>query len=64
MVLEGLYSAFGGVVLVYIYGYKLISDITLFLDDTRVLCADLVIDHLRVDLVSSQSEEVHYGVVG
>ena len=35
-----------------------------FLDNTLVFCADLVIENLKVDLVALQSEAVYYGVVG
>ena len=63
MVLECEISAFGGVELVYVWGYDLVSDIPVFLDDMLVFCADLVIDNLEVDLLASQSEAVHYKVV-
>ena len=49
---------------VYVLGYNLVSDLPVFLDYTLVLCTDLVIDNLEVDLLALQSEAVHYGVVG
>ena len=64
MVCDGTYSAFDGVALVYFWGYERLSDIAVFLDDTLFFCSDLVIDNLEVGLVASQSEAVHYGVVG
>ena len=36
MVLECEISAFGGVALVYVWGYDLVSDIPVFLDDMLV----------------------------
>ena len=53
-----------GVASVYVWGYELVSDLLVFLYDTLVFYADLVIDNLEVDLVASQSDVVHYEVVG
>ena len=64
MVLEDVYVTFGGILSVYVWGYKLVSDIIVFLDDTFVFGTYLIIDNLEVDLVASQIEAVHYGVVG
>ena len=63
MVLGIAYGAFCGIALVYIWGYKMVSYLTVFLDDTLVFGADLVIENLEVDLVASQREVVRYGVV-
>ena len=63
MILEGAYGTFGSVVLVYVRGYELVSDITVILNGTLVFGADFIINHLEVDLVALQSEAVHYGVV-
>ena len=64
MVLEGAYGMFGGVALVYVWGYETVIDFPAFLEKTLVFGADLVIDNLEVDLVASQSEAEHYVVVG
>ena len=64
MVLEGAHCAFSGVTSVYVYGCELVSDIPVLLNDTLVFSAELVIGNLEVDRVASQSEVVHYGVVG
>ena len=61
MILLLAYSSFGGIVSVFVLGYNLVSDLPVFLDDTLVLCTDLVIDNLEVDLLALQSEAVHYG---
>ena len=42
----------------------MVSDLTLFLYDALVFCAEIVINDLEVDLVASRSEAVYYGVVG
>ena len=52
MVLEGAYSAFGEILLVYTCGYKLVSDILVFLGYTIVFFSELVIDNLEVDRVA------------
>ena len=64
MLLEGAHIAFVGVALVYVWGYDLISDLPVLLNDTLAFCTDLVIKNLEVDLVDLRSEAVHYGVVG
>ena len=64
MVLEGAYGASSSVLLVHVWGYELLSDLSVFLDDMLVFNADLVIDNLEVDIVASRSEVVHNGVVG
>ena len=64
VVLEGAHGTFSGVLLVYVRGYELVSDLPVLLDDTLVLGADFVIDNLEVELVALRSEAVHYGVVG
>ena len=64
MVLEGAYGALRGVASVYVLGYELVSDIPVFLDDTLVFGAELVIENLEVELVASLSEVVHYVFLG
>ena len=48
----------------YIRGCEIVSDITVFINDTLVLCTDLIINNLEVDLVASKSDTVNYEVVG
>ena len=62
--LEGAYDAFSGVAPVHVWWYELVSDLPVFLDDTLVFGDDIIIENLEVNLVVSQSEEVHNGVVG
>ena len=46
MVLEVSYGVFGDTLLVYVWGYDLVSDITFFLNDTLVFGTDLVINNV------------------
>ena len=64
MVLEVAYGAFSGIVLVYVWGYEMVSDIQFLLDETLVFSSEFFIKNLEVVLMVSQSEVVHYGVVG
>ena len=52
MVLEAAYEEFGGVASVYILGYKLASDLPVFLNDMLMFSAELVINSLEVDIVA------------
>ena len=42
----------------------MVIDIPVLLNNMLVFGADFIIDNLEVDLVASQSEAVHYGIVG
>ena len=42
MVLEFAYGAFGGIALVYVWGYYMVSDIPVFLNDALVLGGELI----------------------
>ena len=64
VVFEGAYGAFSGVALVHVWGYEVVSDIPVFLNDTILFSDDFVINNLEVELVDLQSEVVHNGVVG
>ena len=48
----------------YVWWYKLVSDLPYLLDDALFFGADLVITNLEVDLVALRSEAVHDRVVG
>ena len=42
----------------------MVNDLTLFLYDAILFCAEIVINDLEVDLVASRSEAMYHGVVG